>query len=239
MTPFPFFRAALRSLFLRVGYEVRPRGTPLHSLDEGLRLLSLHIRPRSVIDIGVASGTPSLYAHFLASSSQYLLVEPDPYHFPSLSSLASSLPAIMERVACGSFRGETVLHSFFDHRKSSLKSPLRPLRPAGDIVVPVETLDHLVSKHRLPAPYLVKIDTEGSEDAVIRGGTRAFSDACGAIIEVSFAPRFLDDASFSDIVCLMKDRGFEVFDIVAGAVDATGLLCQADVLFIRHDLIPR
>lgn len=232
-------RGAFRSLFSRTGYEVRSRGSSFRSFDEGLAALSPRIRPRTVIDIGVASGTPALYSHFPPSSSRYLLVEPDPHHFSALDSLASALPAIVERVACGSSRGDAVLHTFSDHRKSSFRTPLRPLPPSGDIGVPLETLDGLVSKHRLSPPYLVKIDTEGSEIDVIRGGTRVFSEACAAIIEVSFASRFSADASFSDVACLMKESGLHVFDIVAGAYNARGILHQADIIFIRHDLIPR
>lgn len=213
--------------------ELRSRGMPMRSLDEGLRILSLSVRPKTVIDIGVASGTPALYRYFPPAVSAYLLVEADPYYAPAVRRLSEDLPAKAVYAACGSSCGETVLHTFSDHRKSSLSIPLRPLVSAGNVTVPMETLDHSVEKNGLMGPYLLKVDVEGAEAEVLQGGVHTLSSVCAAVIEVSVTPRFEHDADFSAIVCLMKERGFRVFDVVGGTLDAYGALHQADVIFIR------
>ena len=215
------------------GQEVRARSVPMRPLREGLRLLSLSVKPRTVIDVGVASGTPPLYEFFPPESSAYLLVDADPYYAASVCALAESLPAKAEYAACGKERGHATLHTFSDHRKSSFGMPLRSLVSAGDVTVPVQTLDSMVEKHALTGPYLLKIDVEGAEMDVLYGSEKVLSNACAVVMEVSIAPRFKNDTDFSNIVCHMRNYGFKVSDIVGGALDKRGCLRQADIIFIR------
>ncbi len=220
-------------LFQPFGMELRPRAMPTRSLDEGLRILSRSVKPKTVIDVGVASGTPVLYAHFPPAVSAYLLVEADPYYASVVDALSRSLPAKAEYAACGAQSGHAVLHTFFDHRKSSFASPVRRLVSAGDVTVPVETLDCMAERNGLSGPYFLKIDVEGAEMEVLAGAGRVLSESCAVVIETSVSPRFAGAADFSDIVYFMKDRGFRVSDIVGGTLDAAEALHQVDIIFIR------
>ncbi|HTC23004.1 MAG TPA: FkbM family methyltransferase [Gemmatimonadales bacterium] len=47
--------------------------------------------------------------------------------------------------------------------------------PAGRWLVPAVTLDEWLAASGSPSPDLVKIDVEGSDDAVLRGGARTFA----------------------------------------------------------------
>ena len=48
---------------------------------------------------------------------------------------------------------------------------IEPTRCIGSIVVPVRRLDEVVAQDALPPPHVIKIDVEGAEASVLRGGT--------------------------------------------------------------------
>ena len=51
-----------------------------------------------------------------------------------------------------------------------------PTRCIGSIVVPVRRLDDVVLGDELPPPNVIKIDVEGAEGGVLRGGARTFGE---------------------------------------------------------------
>jgi len=190
--------------------------------------------PRTIVDVGVAHGTPELYCHF--PNCRYLLVEANPEYAPDLESLATRMDAVVENVFCGQEAGSATLKISSDASKSSLYEAARDLAVEREIVVPVASLDALVAKHRLEAPYLLKIDVEGAELDVIGGADETLNSTEIVIAETSVAPRFQGGAELADLVAAMKARGFSVFDIV-GCFDfpAPGRLYQADLVFVRSD----
>ncbi len=227
-------KAAIKRLLGVLGKEIRPLYAPTHSFARALDLLRVHIAPGSVIDVGVAGGTPELYRAFPGVA--WLLVEANPVFQEALDTLTGQLGAAVETVFCGAEHSQTTFNVFSDPRKSSALQPVRNLRLERQITVPVEPLDALVAKHTLPAPFLLKIDVEGAELDVLRGasGTLAHTDAL--IVETSVMPRFEDGAEFAEVVRAMQQTGFVVFDIAAGVNHPhTGYLNHVDLFFVRAD----
>jgi FkbM family methyltransferase len=67
------------------------------------------------------------------------------------------------------------------------------------------SLDDLVSKFSLPVPHHIKIDTDGLEEQIVRGGTAVFQNnrVKSILIEISN-----DDASGKYIIATMEGYGF-------------------------------
>ena len=104
--------------------------------------------------------------------------------------------------------------------------------------VTVRTLDGVMADRDLKENLLVKIDVQGAEDRVIRGGRRTIGRAAVVIVETSFAELYEGQSLFGEVYDLLKDLGFRY----AGAWGpqrrnpVNGQVLQADSIFIRPQL---
>jgi FkbM family methyltransferase len=86
----------------------------------------------------------------------------------------------------------------------------------------------------LDKEILVKIDTQGFEDKVIRGGTAFLKDVKYMIVETGFIAFYEDQPLFADIYKLLTSQGF----IYKGGIDQrydhrNGGILREDSLFTR------
>lgn len=225
----------VRTILKIFGKELRNVDSPTRSFDSGLNILSQHIKPKSVIDIGVAEGTPELYKHFPATKYSYLLIEADPHYRNNLEELGKQLQAKTVSVFCGSEHGSIKLRQYTDHRKSSRFETVRNNTLEEEITVSTETLDTLVAEHVITGPYVLKIDAEGAELDILRGAPQTINDCEAIIVEASVLPRFKGGPEFTDLIHFLTPYGFVVFDILAGVNNSSSLLSQVDVIFVRKD----
>ena len=224
----------IKNLLRRTGREFRIVDAPTRSFSRGMEILREVITPETVIDIGVASGTPELYKHF--NSQSYLLIEANPAFKPDLLFIKSQLNAVIENVFCGSERGQTLLKIYSDPRKSSVFEITREMKQVEEIQVPVERLDSLVQKYNLEPPYLIKIDVEGAEIEVIKGAESTLVQTQAVVAEASVLPKYKGGPELADLVVLMYEKGFSVFDILAGTNHPNGnYLFQVDLVFVKTD----
>jgi FkbM family methyltransferase len=230
-------RDAIKGLLARTGFEVRRRGAgPRRTLSEVLE----HVRgqgfaPATVIDVGVATGTPELYAAFPAA--RLLLVEPLREYGPALQELRVRRGAEVAQVAAGAEAGELELTV---HRVLACSSVIG--ERAGDEadvtrrVVPVARVDALVSERGLPGPYVLKVDVEGFELDVLAGAEAILPQTELVLLEVSLFRLNGANPQLADVVCAMRDRGYVVYDIYNGHLrPLDGALAQVDLACVRDD----
>lgn len=143
---------------------------------ENLRLLQAAVRPGAwYFDIGANIGLMSAPLLGTEPTLQVVSVEPSPETAACLARSIASSPRRdrwkLVTAAVGEFEGETEFHlsapthSAYDGIRNTSRAP------AGrKIKVPMTSLDALWNKFARPDVALVKIDVEGGEAGVLRGG---------------------------------------------------------------------
>jgi hypothetical protein len=86
----------------------------------------------------------------------------------------------------------------------------------------------------LEGPVLLKLDTQGTELAVLQGGPAVLAQVTHVILEASFVELYVGQARATDLVAHLLDAGFElrsVYDVKTST--HTGEPIQADFVFSR------
>lgn len=142
--------------------------------------------------------------------------------------------------AVGAERGEITINvaanSFSSSVREMTSAHLRAAPGSGYVAterVPVTTVAELVADHRLdPARCLLKIDTQGFEDEVLRGAGDLLGSLAGVQLELSFVELYAGQSLFDELVGRMAGLGYRIQQLDPGISDPDGRLLQVDGLFV-------
>jgi len=197
----------------------------------------------TLLDIGAHTGESS-------SAVRAILPGVRTYAFEPLPDCCERLRKRMARygsfqafqVALGDQRGQvTFWRSSFSKSSSVLSmADLHKVEfpwSAGSapITVQMALLDDYHERMELVPKVLLKLDVQGYEDQVIRGGAEVLKRVDYVLTEVSFRPLYEGQPLFHEIYSLLVDAGF----YYAGNLDqlhspSDGSILQADALFVRN-----
>jgi FkbM family methyltransferase len=226
----------VRDQLARRGYEVSGRGGPRRTATAALaHVRDLGLEPASVIDVGVAWGTPELYDAF--PRARYLLVEPLDAYTEALEQIKSKLDADYVLAAAGPEPGTITMNV---HRAPTLSSTLGHWKGHDDggtpREVPVVRIDDLVAERDMKGPFVVKVDVEGAELNVLAGATRTLEQTELVLLEVNLFEFLPDQPQLHDVVAYMKERGFVTYDFYGGHLRLLdGALAMVNMVFVRED----
>ncbi|HWW75627.1 MAG TPA: FkbM family methyltransferase, partial [Pyrinomonadaceae bacterium] len=164
-----------------------------------------HPRPNTVIDVGGNTGQFAgriLRAH---PGVRVYSFEPVPECYERLLLLREREPSLRPfRLALSDREGEAEFHVSRYSASSSLQAMLPahveawPFTEIGSkIKVRVARLDTVAGGLELVPPVLLKLDVQGHELAVIRGGRETLSRCQRAVVECNFAPLYAGQPSFT------------------------------------------
>jgi FkbM family methyltransferase len=229
----------IQSALRRCGYTI----TRIPEVQRGFHpsYLSRICDPKTVIDVGVANGTPGLYEAY--PRAKFVLVEPLIDYKSAIDEIARKYDCVVCYKAAGCTEGTAEINVNPDSlRMSSFKERLghggstdgRQKRQ-----VQMTTLDTIVREHGgFPSPILLKIDAVGYEMEVLQGARRLLQETDTLIVGVSVGRRFIDGYSFEDLILFMRGRGFYLYDFLAIAYRTEGLRPNyADIAF-KRDAMP-
>ena len=227
--------------FLHKGLGLKNLADYVEQRQKLLGLTNLDIR--TVIDVGANKGRVARRFRRLFPQARVHCVEPIPRLCRRLEQWAETQGGAV-RVFEFALAGAPSERPLYVHRRSDILSTLAPPPGGGaeyePIRVRVETLDRLAAELSLEPDVLVKLDTEGLDLEVIRGGGETLRRAAAVIVEAAFYPNPAGGGAptFEDIAAALRGLGYVYRgNVRLGCRHGTPML--ADVLFARREAAER
>lgn len=220
----PTMRNRLRKIvqrrLRRYGYSLVPAsargaGAPAWDVWTWIRRTSnIH----TIIDIGANEGSYVAYLDEFFKPAAIHAFEPLASCQPKLAALRETIPQLtVHQVALADQAGQ---ETFFENAYG----PASSLRRVSDLsknafpeteresatTVPVARLDDVLDLDSLERDILIKIDVQGVEDRVIRGGRAIFSAATVVLVEMSFTEMYDGQPLFEEVHRLLEDCGLRL-----------------------------
>ena len=194
----------------------------------------LNFYPKTVIDVGAAYGTRSLWEAF--PSARHILIEPLEEHKPALDDLAKRFPNMEYIIAAATKKSGSItinVHRDLDGTSLYLEDEDSNVNGVTR-VVPAVTLDEVSKGRKLEGPYLIKLDVQGAELDVLQGGAETLRDTEYIILETVLFQFFVNGPQIFDAITFMREKGFvvyDIFDLYYRPLD--GAMSQVDIAFVK------
>ncbi len=214
-----------------------------------IRIRNLQIN--TVIDVGANEGQFASYISKIFPKATIHCFEPLPEVFEKLSRWGKSKNDKIKtyNVALGDFEGEIEMFYHTEHSPSSsiLKTTeicesIYPFTKSQKIVkVKQMTLDKAVDTFNIPLnpEILIKLDVQGYEDRVIKGGEKTFKKAKVCIVEVNLYELYKGQPNFKEISDLLYSLGFKYVGNLDQAYENDGRVVYIDAVFISKNKLNR
>lgn len=195
----------------------------------------LGFQPATVIDVGAYLGKWTRMCKRIFPNAQVLMCEPQPGKAVVLRQTVAELSGVSyEAVLLGPEVGGPV--EFYVYESGSSVYTFRNAARSQRIQLPVTTLEAVTTGTPFAAPDLIKIDVQGGELDVLRGGTEVMRHAEAIILEVSIVDEYVGAPIFHEVQTYMADHGFRVYDICTIWRNVPRkCMNQMDVIFVRGE----
>jgi FkbM family methyltransferase len=201
--------------------------------------------PPILVDVGAHRGAFSRGAQQILGFDRIICVEPDE---SLLAEVAKAVPAdrsSIHHLALTHFDGEADLFVHPDQTMNSLveasKEVLRQefnTYPSDQIrsqAVKAATLDSFLADIDLDreAEIFLKLDTQGNELDILRGGRMSLRRVSACLLEFMFCTPYATSYSFSELVGFMAEAGFECRGVLDVTRKRTHRISAVDFLFVK------
>lgn len=193
-------------------------------------LKSLGFIPNAILDIGAYRGAWSQVIWHVWPHSKYLLIEADQENEPYLKDTGFDYKIALlaeeekdyefykSQTGCG--EGNSIYQESSIHKFVPTKVPGKKLSSiVGDDIYD-----------------FIKIDCQGAESAIIRGSKEVIQRASFVQLECQILTYNQGAPLAMDVINLMDQLGFRLYDVTEFHYNRFGLLVQADFLFGRKEL---
>ena len=225
-------------------YASAKAATPPHDKAGFLKWRNLQLLEdiHTIIDVGVANGTPDLYNNL--KPQHVVFVEPVDIFKERIEALQSRFASSQYLPIGLSSKDEEAV---INYRKdlpiltSLLKSS--PLRDTGSeeivhIPVSLRRLDTVFPQlANIGHPILLKVDTEGYELEVLKGGVESLRKIKYLVLEVSVIERFEGSYTCRELFDFLHQNGFALQTCLSSSVDAEGYCRVIDSVFVNVSLL--
>lgn len=193
----------------------------------------------TVVDIGANRGQFATFARATFPQARIVSFEPLKEPGDTFSTLFADDPQVtLVRAAVGATAADLVMH-VTEKEDSSSFLEVGELQNAtfGSVVVETRVvrcapLDQLLAPDSLGASNLLKIDTQGYEQEVLKGSEAYLARFSAIYCELSFVELYKGQPTASPVIRYLHERGFELRGVYNQA-SSSKMALQADFLFER------
>lgn len=197
--------------------------------------------PRTIVDIGANVGNWSREVSATFPSARFIMLDANVENDAALRKTATEVGDGAEShiVLLGPEPRDSV--PFYSVGTGSSVLPELTNFARTTSTLPMARLDDVIGRRpSVATPILMKLDVQGFELEVLKGGRNTLSRSEVVILETALLDYNAGAPHFSDVVRFMDDAGFNVFDFcgqIRRETDHT--LFQMDVMFVKHDSVLR
>lgn len=199
-----------------------------------------------LIDVGAHLGRFVLPAYHVLGANRAICFEPNPNMLPTLGAAISSLNAVCRNVALSDTPGNLQLHVHQDASMSSLLTSKQSIlethfntydtRKIEQLNVAVSTLDlELKAEIANGNRFFLKLDTQGNELDVLKGGVNFIQNCDGVMTEYMFTTPYTGQSEFEELIDLMREKSFFCAATLDIKRKPTFRVSGVDFLFLRKD----
>ena len=200
----------------------------------------LGIHPNAILDIGAHTGQFHSWAKKVWSDVGVFMVEANPLHKSVLDRLAMMNGDNYLIAALGDEEREVTFYTRSDKPHTEGNSYYKEAnywdipQLVQESKVTLQKLDNLFEDDAVFE--IIKVDTQGSEIDILKGGKDLVSRAQAVILEVSFIPYNEGAPTDQETIDYMNEIGFEERMSVGEHYDGD-IIVQRDLLFTNKELV--
>jgi FkbM family methyltransferase len=200
------FRCSSRIEFIRTidyGYEL-----------ESLCCFIYMLKSNDVVwDVGASIGLYSIHSAYVAESVYAFEPDPDTYKRLNENIKLNNLERKVSGLSLGLGKRTGVIQLSTDGLEGKAPAFNAKSRHCGLISVNVSTIDDILISRNLEPPSVVKIDIEGAEYDLLKGGEKLFNGKKRPrLLFIEGHPQYLPDfgASIEDLLEIIKNYGYKI-----------------------------
>jgi FkbM family methyltransferase len=210
----------------------------------GIRSLPI----KTIIDVGANTGQFARQMADIFPAAQLICFEPLPSPYEELCAwtrTAKVRTPIVKNIAIGDHSGEETINFHTEHSPSSsilngtetLGTSFPATRKKTSLVITIETLDDAIDGlgRDLEKDIFIKLDVQGYEDRVLRGGMDVIRQSRAMLVEVNVEPLYKGQASFNDILATLGECGFHYAGNLEQNYSEKGFVSYFDAVFLKSD----
>lgn len=191
-----------------------------------------------ILDIGAATGhTASLFREALPNN-KILAFEPLPYNFQKLLERK-----ITNLIPINKGLGQSIGTKNINITNRITASSFLEINPKAEVYqeetkyenikeIEISTLDEEISNEQI---LIIKVDVQGFELEVLRGGENCLKNTSIIILEVNNNNTYLNSPTYFEIDEFLRNKGFILFDLLPNMYQK-GKLMDWDCIYIKSSL---
>lgn len=228
-------KSILKSLFPeQIKNYIKVKSGAPDQRDSLLRIKNLGFAPLLILDIGAYEGNWCKFIKEIFPTASILMLEGQKSKSDVLEKISRDQSNVSYKIALLGAASKEVEFNIYDTASSVLKEE----NETGAIVEKrtLISLDELLKDSEFAKSDFIKIDTQGYELEILKGGIKSLQYAQAVLLEVSMIDIYKDSPLAYEILDFMKAHDFVLYDICSlmrRPYDKA--LFQSDFLFVKEN----